>query len=192
MIGLNGVIVLSSLAGAIVTAMLVFRNLRRPANVPPVPFSESATAIIEQAHHEASAQGDGVTTPEHILRALLNSPSIETVQLLRTAHVDIAGLHETLQEKPVRAVGSVHNGRVFAPRSYEVLTRALREAFQSRSAEATPAHLLSAILVIEKSLASHALRKSGVTLTDGAQPSAHRHSPKRSIPVTDPGTLTPS
>jgi len=164
----NSTFALSTIVMVPTIALVVFRYLReRPANIPPVGFSEEARATIDRAAHESRLRGDRPTTPEHLLFAMLADRLSSAALVLEQSGVDVVALRTRLLDGlpgPSRPPASEPPMPAYTNAARLVLERSTREAFDAHQSEVLSVHLLAGVLQDRRSTASRMLRARGVSL----------------------------
>ena len=147
-------------------ALVVFRYVReRPANIPPVPFSDEARATIERAAHESAIRGEDPTTVDHLLSALLVDQLSPAAQILEQLGVDAGALRVRLVDG-LSAPSRAPDARIplYTNAARLVLERSTHEAVAAQQPEIRSVHLLAGLLHDRRSSAARMLTAGGVTL----------------------------
>lgn len=153
----------SAIAVLAIAGTALLRIIARPANVPPVPFSDDAVATLERAGLAAQTRGNNLVTPEHILLELLENTA--SVRALQSLGIDVQLIRRELQTMlPVSIPKREQVTPIYTAHAKVVLEHGVREAFAMRCTETEPLHLLAGLMRGRKTPASRVLTRAGVTL----------------------------
>jgi hypothetical protein len=131
-------------------------------------FSHAARRVLVLAQHEAYALGQEVTRTEHVLLALLRSPSSPPLRILEDLGVTPAALRREILARvedgsarvaPLRDPAELSVSESFK----EMLNSAFRESFKAGERTVSTTHLLLALAQERDSVASGALGRLGAS-----------------------------
>lgn len=134
-------------------------------NVPHIPFSDDARAVLDRAAEEARRRGTAPIAPDHILLALIVAPTSRIGSLLRDLGIDVPVLQQQLEARlPSNPLGPEQLLPTYTADARRVLEDSLYEAAATRLPDARAEQLLVGILRAERSRTARTLRQSGAQL----------------------------